>query len=435
MDIQEIKNIVKCFIDDNKLIEEKDNLVVGVSGGADSMMLLHFLVNNYDLKIVVAHVNHGIRYEAILDMEYVLNISKRWKIECKVYNCNIDEICKEKKISVEEAGRQERYKFFNSLSDENTKIVTAHNKNDQVETMIMRFFRGTDIKGLRGILVKRDNIIRPILCLSREQIEFYCNFYNINFQIDHTNLMAIYTRNRIRLDFLPYIMEHINPNVLNTLYSQGELYKEQEQFLDDYVENFINRYITVQKEIYAIPIKYFKNEFVYIQKKIILKIINLLINNLQNITSKHLEQAINLLNKPSGKQINFPKNIVIRREYDFLEIGLFADENIDYEVKTLNIGKNYFMNFQIKLEEIKFNSKIFKETTQNMYTKYIDYDKIKIGLQIRYRKAGDKIMLSGGKSIFPFSIKLSIYNQDFYLALNQYFHLALNFLYIIRISI
>ncbi|ONI42422.1 tRNA lysidine(34) synthetase TilS [Candidatus Epulonipiscium fishelsonii] len=396
MDIQKIENIVRCFIEENKLIDQKDNLVIGVSGGADSMMILHFLVNNYDLKMVVAHVNHGVRWEAILDMNYVLDISRQWKIECKVYNCNINEISKKKKISVEEAGRQERYKFFNSLSDENTKIVTAHNKNDQVETMIMRFFRGTDTKGLGGILVKRNNIIRPILCLSREQIEFYCNFYNINFQIDHTNLMAIYTRNRIRLEFLPYIIEHINPNILNTLYSQGELYKEQEQFLSYYVQNFINQYVIVKEKSYAVYIKDLKNEFVYMQKKILLEIINLLINNLQNITSKHLEQAINLLNKSSGKQINLPNSIVVRRSYDFLEIGLFSYEDVNYEVKDLHIGENYFMNFQIKLKEIKFNSKTFKETTQNMYTKYIDYDKIKIGLQIRCRKAGDKIMLSSG---------------------------------------
>ncbi|MBS5799179.1 MAG: tRNA lysidine(34) synthetase TilS, partial [Clostridiales bacterium] len=145
--IARIKEKVKRYIEEQKLIQKGDTIIVGVSGGADSMMLLHFLNSHkafYEIKLKVAHVHHGIRKEADDDRDYVKEMCREWQIPCYIHACNIKELARLNKISEEEAGRIERYNFFISLTNQNDKIATAHNTNDQAETMIMRFLRGAD---------------------------------------------------------------------------------------------------------------------------------------------------------------------------------------------------------------------------------------------------------------------------------------------------
>ena len=214
---REIENKVRKFIDKYDLIQSGDHLIAGVSGGADSMMLLHFLYTHqqeYAIQIIVAHVHHGIRQEAEEDARFVEEMAKKWELPYYRHNCHVKELAKLKGISEEEAGRIERYNFFISLSNPYSKIVTAHTMNDQAETLLMRFFRGTDLRGLGGIAPQRDNIIRPLLSLQRKEIEAYCSYYGVAYQNDHTNFMPIYTRNKIRLECIPYIEKNINPNIV-----------------------------------------------------------------------------------------------------------------------------------------------------------------------------------------------------------------------------
>ncbi len=392
MKIEVIETKVHNFIKQHDLIRDGDNIIVATSGGADSMMLLHFLKHsNYKIDITCAHVNHMIREEAINDMEYVRNICNNWDITCKVYTCNIKQLAAQRKISTEECGRLERYNFFISLLNGHGKIATAHNANDQAETMLMRFFRGTDVRGLCGIAIKRDTIIRPILCLKRQEIEFYCQKYKINFKTDHTNFLPIYTRNRIRLDLMPYITNHINKNIVYTLVEHSQLYKEEEEFLESYMQDSFIKYVTHINNTYEIQLLGFEDEKIYIQKKLILQIlVNL---SVCNITSKHLDAAVSLITNQSGRRINLPNNIVIYRTQHSLRILV---ENLIKPLlsQNLQIGSNKYGNYTIILT---IGDKTIKEYAQNMYTKYIDYDKIKDGLKIRTRKTGDKICLDGGK--------------------------------------
>ncbi|OON97548.1 MAG: tRNA lysidine(34) synthetase TilS [Epulopiscium sp. Nele67-Bin005] len=398
LQIKKIEQKVSRFIEEEKLFLPNTHILVAVSGGADSMMLLHYLRNHqYFLKIQlsVAHLNHRIRENSGDDMNFVQQTCNDWEIPFFAKSVDIKKLALENKVSEEECARDERYKFFFSLGADN--IATAHNQNDQAETLIMRFLRGSDVRGLAGILPKRNQIIRPVLCLTREEIEYYCKFHQINFCIDETNLLPIYTRNRIRLECIPYIEKYLNPNIVHTLYRHSQLYREEDEFLEGYVKSCYEECVIQTNNAHTIIFKRIVKESIYIQKRVILKSIEKLVGNTKNISSQHIEDIINLANNQSGRKIDLPNNIFVIKSLENIEIykNKPAPTNI-VEICELKEGENFFLNYKIIVEICIISHKTFVQTVENMYTKFIDYDKIKNGLNIRVRQAGDKITLSGG---------------------------------------
>ncbi|MDO5517977.1 MAG: tRNA lysidine(34) synthetase TilS, partial [Clostridium sp.] len=200
---------VLSYIKDNKLINPGDKVLVALSGGPDSVCLLNILFKLKDelkIELGAAHLNHMLRgKDAFGDEQYVIDVCKQMNIECFTKQVNINEYSKKEKLSSEMAGRLVRYGFFEEIIKEHgyTKVATAHNANDQAETILFRLMRGTGLEGLGGIKVKRDNIIRPILCLSRQEVEDYIEQNQLKPRIDKTNFEKIYNRNKIRLDMLP----------------------------------------------------------------------------------------------------------------------------------------------------------------------------------------------------------------------------------------
>ncbi len=270
----DVHHKIESFIKDNNLIDKGNELILGVSGGADSMMLLHYFYTNreyYGVSLKVAHIHHGIRESAEIDAKLVENTCNEYGIPFFRHNCNIYELSKETGMSEEEVGRQERYSFFISLLNQNGKIVTAHNMNDQAETMMMRFFRGTDIKGLGGIPPKRnDFIIRPLLSITRKEIEQYCSENNVTYRNDETNFVPIYTRNKIRLECTPYIEECINPSLVRVLGEHSKIYREQEEFLGQYVGGIYEDIRIIDGKSVILNYDKLISEHTYIQRRIIL---------------------------------------------------------------------------------------------------------------------------------------------------------------------
>ena len=180
------------------LIKNGDSIIVGVSGGPDSICLLHTLnklKEKLNFKIYVAHINHMIRKEADEETEYVKNFCKSLDIECFVKKIDVIDIAKKQKIGTEEAGRQIRYDFFEEIlkKTNSNKIATAHNNNDKVETVILNIIRGSGVSGLKGIEPIRDKkYIRPLIEISRDEIEKYCIKNNLQPKIDKSNNENIY---------------------------------------------------------------------------------------------------------------------------------------------------------------------------------------------------------------------------------------------------
>ena len=225
------------------MIQDNDKVVIGVSGGPDSMTLLTLLNNlkeKLNINIYVAHINHMIREEADDETEYVKQFCKKINVECFIKKIKVEEEAKKLKIGTEEAGRNIRYQFFNEVAEKvkANKIATAHNSNDNAETVLMNIIRGTSIAGLKGIEKIRDGkYIRPLIECSREEIEDYCQKQELDPKYDKSNNENIYTRNKVRNLLIPYIKKEFNPNIVEGINRLSILATEYEQFLNNVVEN------------------------------------------------------------------------------------------------------------------------------------------------------------------------------------------------------
>ncbi|MDF2595644.1 MAG: tilS [Clostridia bacterium] len=393
-----IENKIKNFIKEYNLIQSGDCLVVGVSGGADSMMLLHFLYTHqkeYNIQIKTAHVHHGMREEAEGDALFVKQICEAWALPYYRHDCDIKKLAKQYNVSEEEAGRTERYNFFISLSNNSSKIVTAHTMNDQAETLIMRFLRGTDVHGLGGIPPIRDTIIRPLLCLKRTEIEAYCKTYGVAYRDDHTNFMPIYTRNKIRLECIPYIEENINENVVSLLGGHSQLYREHEQFLKEHTKDLFEKCVVRTGKSLVISLKVFEKYHPYIQKRIILSAIQMLNVTIKDITLKHLESVLELMKLQSGKKVTLPYRIEALRQYDEIILNYEQAEQTGFQY-DITLGTMEIPELKGKLRLKLVPKQTISQKNEKMYTKYIDYGKIKNGLQIRTRLPQDYIVTAAG---------------------------------------
>ena len=203
-----MESVIKT-IEKYNLIQNGDKIVIGVSGGPDSICLLHILNSlkeKYNLQLFVAHINHQIRENAKIDEQYVSQFCKKIDVPLFVLHTDVLNIAKQEKISTEEAGRNERYKFFDEIlkKTKSNKIAIAHNSNDKAETVIMNILRGSGISGLKGIEPKRDNkYIRPLIETTREEIEKYCKDNNLETRHDESNDENLYNRNKIRNIVIP----------------------------------------------------------------------------------------------------------------------------------------------------------------------------------------------------------------------------------------
>lgn len=308
-----VKEKVIKTIKKYNLIDKGDKIVICVSGGPDSMCLLHILITlreEYNLELNVAHVNHMIRENAILDEEYVKDFCKNNNIQCFVKKADVLQVSKENKIGTEEAGRKVRYEFFNEVlkKTSSNKIAIAHNKNDKVETIFLNLIRGTGTYGLIGIEPKNGVYIRPLLEIEREEIEKYCEDENIKPRIDESNFENIYNRNKIRNVVIPYVKKEFNPNIINTISRLSDIVKDEENFLDNFVSEEYKKIVIEEKEDFIkLNLKEFNKLEIVIRKRLVFYIINKLIGNTMGIEKIHVEDIIKLCANNIGNKYLVPK--------------------------------------------------------------------------------------------------------------------------------
>ena len=393
-----IKKVKDC-IKENKLICLKDHIVVGVSGGADSMCLLHILKSiqeEYDLDLTVAHINYGMRKEAKEDATFVEEMCEKWEIPYKEHSCNIVEIAKCTKRSEEEVGRNERYEFFEKVRKDNgdNKIAVAHTMNDQAETMLMRLIRGSGITGLGAMVAKRDIIIRPLLTVSREDVEAYCNQHHIEFKEDKTNKTDLYTRNRLRRHVLPMLKKDFNPKAVEAIAQAASQLQEVEQYLIQETQMAYQKVVSQDLKDYLIQIEPFLSYHPTIQGRVIRMVIEVYIGSLKNINYININDVLGLFHKQSGKMIHIGHQAVVMREHGYIRIT--KEKNKPKFSFNLAMGSNEVVQCNKKVELSPCDDSKSKQRHENAYTKNIDYDKISGNLQIRNRQPGDRILLKGG---------------------------------------
>lgn len=320
-----MKNKIIKTIQTYHLIENGDKLVLGVSGGPDSICMLDILNqlrkdertlnSNLLFEIVVAHVNHKLRQEAEEDENYVKEYCKKNEIEFYSKSIDVQKMAHTNKIGTEEAGRIARYEFFDEILKKTkaNKIAIAHNKNDKIETILMHTLRGSGIEGLKGIEAKRGNIIRPLIECERIEIEKYCEEKQLKPRIDQTNFENIYHRNKIRNEVIPYIQQEINPNIIKTIDRLSNIVVLEDEYLEKQTQRAYQELVIEEKEKQIIiDLKKFNSQEIVIKSRLIRYIIKRLFGSVVGIEKIHIDDIIKLCDNNVGNKYLTPnKNLKV----------------------------------------------------------------------------------------------------------------------------
>lgn len=298
------------------LIAKGDKIVVGVSGGPDSISLVHLLVKykeKFGIEIIVCHINHLIRKDSTDDEKFVENYCKKNNIKFYSKKVDVETYAKENKLSVEDAGRRVRYDFFEEVKQKENanKIAIAHNKNDNAETILLNLIRGAGSKGLEGIrpIDEKRMIIRPLINVEKKEIIDYCEKNSLEPRIDSTNSENIYRRNKIRNEILPKLGE-INPNIVDTLVRTSEIIYEQNKFLDEVGEIIFSKTAIIEENKITFSIKDFNSLADVYKSKFILEAIEILTGDKKNVSKVNVEDVLKMAERNVGnKQIQINKKI------------------------------------------------------------------------------------------------------------------------------
>lgn len=415
--MKRIEQKIMDYVINNDILERGDSIVVGISGGADSVCLLTWLASvkeTFSLNIVGVHIHHGIRGEAAdCDMLFSKEICESFNIPFEVRKYNVPEYAAEHNLSMEEAGRKLRYCAFEEIRQEKSydKIAVAHHQDDSAETILFNLIRGSGARGLRGIAPISDLIIRPILCLCRAEVETYLSERNISWCTDLTNLEEDYSRNKIRNTIIPALRE-INDQAIGHILESGAIIGDMYQYVQSEAQKCFLDIAKVGIREVSLPVRKILLEEPVIRREVIRLAIEAVADTLKDITAKHIYSIELLLFGQSGRYGMLPYGISVVREQEFLKIyvegrnekkePLAGVGNIEIDVTKDGIYELPSGNGRFSVVRLPEDTEIFDENTlknmENMYTKRMDCDKIKGTLLIRTRRSGDYIMVNSGQS-------------------------------------
>lgn len=395
------------FIDENHLVEKEDKILVAFSGGADSVFLLHFLIKfkkRLGIELSAFHLNHNLRGKsAYEDEKFCSDFCSKNKIEFHSVSRDIKTFAREKKISIEEAGREIRYAELLKTAKKckAEKIATAHNASDNVETILLNFVKGTGIRGLTGIPVRRENIIRPILCLTSDEIRKYLKENKIPYRLDKSNLDTDYERNFLRNEIIPKLKQKLNPRVEGKISNTATILKD----INSFIENQINQ---IARNTARFDGKELKLNLKKISKldvgfcSIFLK--STVEKNFKiELSSENINSLVELINSQTGTKINLKEFVVAYKDRDLLIISRHSKKSYLRVSKKIKIGQKIKIDGKmISIEEIsRKNVKFINDKS----IEFISGDPVGNVFEIRNWKAGDKFQpfgMKGTKNISDF---------------------------------
>jgi len=380
------------------MLSFNDRVLIGVSGGPDSVTLLNVLLSlkeRYNLSFFIAHLDHMLRgEESDEDVNFVKNLAQELDLPCEIKSYNLTKIARKEHLTLEEAAREYRYKFYSETAKKfkANKIALGHNADDQVETVLMRFLRGSGLEGLMGIPPVRGKIIRPLIECSRAEIEEYCQEHKIGYRIDSSNKEVIYFRNKIRLELLP------------------SLAKDYEVARRENPETVI---IDLRKFI-SLPLA--------LKRRIIRKAIEVVKGNLCSISFRHNSEILKLTEYQLGeKEIYLPDDLRVNKIYNKMIIykKRISEDQTDeipatWEHNISIPGKTEIKSLGIKVEiekldpaDIRSSLYFTRKKSKGEFLEFIDYNKVKPPLKLRNRRIGDKfypLKMKGLKKVKDFFI-------------------------------
>ena len=426
---------VKKYIIQHQMIMQGDFVAAGVSGGADSVSILYLLKQlqkDIPYRLTPVHVNHQVREDADADASYVKKLCDKMEIPCYLKKVDMREYARQHKLSSEEAGRVLRYQAFKEVLHEQKesrhgKIAVAHNANDRAETMLFHMFRGSGLAGVGSIRPVRDQIIRPVLCLTREETENYLKKRDITYCQDSTNEEDLYARNRIRHHILPYAEKEICAGAVPHMNDLADILMETEVYLSRETKRLFQMYADDTADpIQCLRIwgKGLLTQDPVMVKRVLLYALEQMTPHRKDITGQHIKDLLELIRKDGSKELSLPYGIKAYKEYETLFLqkeqtqtpDRFSKEQDGFVVKPpVEIFVPGAGSFSFILVDRNF---LFKEhdfsqkeqnIPQNRYTKWFDYDKITTSLLLRTRKTGDYLTID--KALHTQSLKQYMINE------------------------
>lgn len=398
---------VFSYIREHNMIKEQDRVMVGISGGADSVCLL-FVLKKYQQELPffleAVHIEHGIRgKESLEDAAFVENLCRQWQIPLHLYSYDVPALAKEWKVSMEEAARKARYEAFQRAAEEAQGTVTAvaHNQNDQAETLLFHLARGSGLKGLSGMQPVREGLIRPLLCLSREEIEGLLAKEGISYRTDSTNLQREYTRNKLRLEILPEFTREINAKSALHMAQAAEHIRKAQAYLEKQAGELAKKYTIQQNGACLVDRGALCREEEIMQEYVLRLCLERLSEGLKDLGAVHLEALRSLLEAQSGRGVDLPGGLRGENDQKWLRIYKKTQEpepaflNEPLLIPGLVHVPGYIVQTEL-LEVLPGKKQNIPEKT---YTKCFDYDKMKHTVRLRNRQAGDYLVINaaGGR--------------------------------------
>ena len=382
---------VKKTLKKYKMLTQGEKVILGVSGGADSIAMLYALneLVDYGLELIVAHLNHGIRGdEAKGDAEFVKETAKSLRLTFVYGEVDTLSFKEESQLSLEDAARTLRYKFFDQVLNKHyaTKIATAHTLDDQAETVLMRLLRGSGSRGLSGIPPVSNSIVRPLIDTSRSEIEEYLRSKGVEWVEDSTNESPEFLRNRIRQDLLVEL-ESYNPQIKETLSRTAEILRSEEEFIrKEALKHFDDIFSPNKSELIG-DLKYYRSVEKPLRFSLLRLTIEKLNTSLKNISSTHIVSADDfLLSETASGEVELPQGTVIVKGYDTFLVTRKSELELEFSYSIQSPGKWSFPEFSVSIEYI-----ITDELAENDESvAYFDPETVSFPIEVRNFKPGDR---------------------------------------------
>ena len=384
----------------NKLIISGDNILIALSGGADSVFLFFFLnkfKRRLQINIGCFHLNHNLRgNESNNDEKFCIDLATQNKIEFFSSSKNIKLFSKRNGISLEEAGRIIRYRELEECARKNNynKIATAHHLNDNAETVLLNIIKGAGLKGLAGIPMKRKNIIRPLLCLSKEEIIKYLDNKKIHYRIDNSNLENDYQRNYLRNEIIPLIKKNLNPQFDNAVFRMTSVVKNLSMLIEQKIENAISSAVVYKNKQMKVKLHQLKELEPGFYGELLKQVVNKYFG--KELEHQNVDDLIKLINNQVGKKIQLKGKLIAVKERDYLLI--IPEDNNDKKKVSVSLKPGECKkigNHSISISEVNKSLVTYKHSSN---IEFVSGDKFKNNLLVRKWQSGDRFYPLGMKN-------------------------------------
>lgn len=413
---------VKQTLQAYKMLAPGDILLIAVSGGPDSLCLLHILhtlSNEFGVELQIAHLEHGIRGVASeIDATFVADVAHEWSLPCTVERRDVPAYAANQSVAIEQAAREVRYAFLAEVAQAigAKRVAVAHQADDQIETILMNLLRGCGPRGLRGMrpisqwpfpqageLTQDLQLIRPLLFTTRSEVEAYCEAHNLMPRFDHTNLDIAYLRNRIRHRLIPALEEY-NPAIHDVLQRLGTIVADDYDYLQQQVEANWGEVATESGDTVAFSLAVWQSLHLSLQRGLLREAIRRLLGTLQDIEATHIELSLDLIrNGTAGSLAHLPGGLQLYKSYEQFILGEtipipnVPQLNVDHV--QLEVPGTTRLSGSTWVAEAKILPLVAVTADEiersGPWVAYMDYAKVESGLILRQRQPAERFQPLG----------------------------------------